>query len=116
MSTADDVKNGSRTDPDLWARTAEQPRYAQLKSRYKRFVLPAVIVTLAWYFTYVLLGTYAREFMSTPVFGSINVALLLGLSQLALSFVFAGLYIRFANRQLDPLSDELRAQAEGDAK
>lgn len=110
--TADGVSATPGLDTGVWERTASQPQYSQLKSRYRRFVLPIVLTTLVWYFVYVLLGTYAREFMATPVFGNINVAIILGLSQVVLSFVFATLYIRYANRRLDPLSDALRENAE----
>lgn len=115
-NTADDVSAASESDAEIWQRTAAEPRYQELKRRYRRFVIPIVAVTLVWYFTYVLLGTFAHTFMSTPVIGNVNIALILGLSQFAVSFVFATLYIRFANRRLDPLSDALRDQADPPAE
>ena len=57
---------------------------------------------LVWYGLYVLLGAFAHDFMATKVFGNVNVGLLIGLGQFLSTFVITGLYVRFANRELDP--------------
>ena len=43
-------------------------------SKRKRFsvVIPLSIGFMAWYFLYVILSTYAHDFMSTKVIGEIN--------------------------------------------
>ncbi len=46
--------------------------------------------------------------MATRVWGNINVGLLLGLAQFVTTFLITGLYIRFANRQLDPRAAAIR--------
>ena len=48
--------------------------------------------------------------MATKVWGNINVGLLLGLGQFVTTFLITGLYIRFANRELDPRAAKLRAE------
>ena len=73
---------------------------------------PSLIACLLWYLAYVLLAGYAHDFMSTPVFGSINIGLLLGLAQIVTTFAVTMWYVSFANRRLDPLSAELRAELE----
>ena len=50
--------------------------------------------------------------MSTPVFGSVNVAILLGLAQVVTTFAVTTWYVRYANRQLDPLAAEIREEIE----
>ena len=55
-----------------------------------------------------LLGTYAHDFMATKVVGNINVGLLLGLAQFLTTFLITGLYVRFANRELDPRAEKIR--------
>ena len=67
---------------------------------------------LVWYVVYVLLSTYAVDFMSTKVWGNINVGLLLGLGQFVTTFAITGIYVRFANRELDPRAAALRAEME----
>ena len=68
---------------------------------------------LAWYFLYVLLADYAHDFMATPVFGNVNVGLLLGLAQFVTTFAVTTWYVWWANRRFDPLADEIRHDLEG---
>lgn len=86
------------------------PEFQELRTRLRRFVFPTTIFFLVWYASYVLLGAFAHDFMATRVFGNINVGLLLGLGQFLTTFLITGLYIRFANRELDPRAAALRAE------
>ena len=52
--------------------------------------------------------------MATPVLGNLNLGLILGLSQFLMTFLITWLYIRYANKSLDPISTRLRDQLEGD--
>jgi len=88
----------------------QSAEFAELKSRFRRFVFPMTGLFLAWYFLYVLLCAYAPDFMGTKVFGSINIGLIFGLLQFVSTFVIAALYGRFANRKLDPLAHGLNAK------
>ena len=96
----------------------ESPKFRELKRRHRSFVLPVAALFLVWYFVYVLLADYAVDFMSTPVFGNVNVGLLLGLGQFVTTFAITMWYVWYANRKLDPLAEELRtslaAEAVGD--
>jgi uncharacterized membrane protein (DUF485 family) len=47
------------------------------------------------------------------VFGNVNVGLLIGLGQFLTTFIITGVYVRFANRELDPRSSAIRAELEG---
>ena len=84
------------------------PEFAELRSRLRRFVFPTTVFFLVWYAGYVLLGAFAIDFMATRVWGNVNVGLLLGLAQFVTTFLITGLYIRFANRQLDPRAAAIR--------
>lgn len=86
-------------------------KFRELKKRHRSFVFPVLALALLWYFAYVLLAGYAPEFMSTPVFGSINVGLLIGLGQVVTTFAITMIYVAYANRKLDPLAEELRNDA-----
>ena len=72
-------------------------------------------LALLWYLAYVLLAGYAPEFMATPVFGNVNVGLLIGLAQVVTTFVITMVYVSYANRRLDPLAAEIRAKNGGEA-
>ena len=96
--------------------TQASPEFQELRTRLRRFVFPMTAFFLLWYGLYVLLGAFAHDFMAAKVFGNVNVGLLIGLGQFLSTFVITGLYVRFANRELDPRAAAIRAQLEGDAK
>ena len=104
----------SAGEPDLTTYRDVQvsPDFSELRRRFRRFVFPMTALFLAWYFLYVLLAAYAKDFMSTKVFGNVNVALLFGLGQFVSTFVITMLYARWADRELDPVADKLREQLE----
>ena len=91
------------------------PEFAELRHKLSRFVFPMTALFLAWYATYVLLGAFAHDFMAIKVFGNINVGLLIGLGQFLTTFIITGLYVRFANRELDPRAAAIRSMLEGPA-
>ena len=92
---------------------ATSPEYVELRRRFTRFAFPMTAAFLIWYFAYVLLSVYARDFMATPVFGNVNLGILLGLLQFVTTFVITALYIRHARKNLDPIAAKLRAELEG---
>jgi uncharacterized membrane protein (DUF485 family) len=92
------------------------PEFHELRNKLRRFVFPMSAVFLIWYFAYVLLSVFATDFMAIKVWGDINVGLLIGLGQFVSTFIITGLYVRFANRELDPRAEALRHKLEGGAK
>ena len=88
----------------------------------RSFVFPMTGLFLGWYLLYVLLASYAPAFMAIKLFGNINVGLVFGLLQFVSTFLITFLYVRFADRKLDPLAFQLRddiengRRTEGDAK
>lgn len=99
------------TEADF-VRIQQSDDFKRLRKRLRGFVFPVAAVSLLWYFGYVLLAAYAKDFMSIPVFGSINVGLLLGLAQVVTTFAVTMIYVSFANRSLDPLAAQIRDEAE----
>jgi uncharacterized membrane protein (DUF485 family) len=91
------------------------PEFAELRRKLRRFVFPMTALFVAWYATYVLLGAFAHDFMAIKVFGNINVGLLIGLGQFLTTFIITGLYVRFANRELDPRAAAIRSELDGRA-
>ncbi|AZZ79967.1 DUF485 domain-containing protein [Gordonia alkanivorans] len=89
------------------------PQFQELKARLRKFIFPMTAFFLIWYAIYVLLGAFAHDFMAIQVWGNINLGLILGLLQFVTTFVITGLYVRFANRELDPRAEALRNEMEG---
>ncbi|GAA5032348.1 DUF485 domain-containing protein [Microbacterium fluvii] len=90
----------------------ESPRFVELKRRQRSFVFPFAVAFLVWYFAFVLLSSFAPEFMAQPVWGAITVGLLLGLGQFVTTFAITMGYVSYANRKLDPIAEEIRHDLE----
>jgi uncharacterized membrane protein (DUF485 family) len=114
LSTETDVATGpGETD---WEKAHNSAEFRQLRARLRRFVFPVSALFLVWYLLYVLLADYAHGFMSTKLVGNINVGLVFGLLQFVSTFVITGLYVRYANRKLDPIAEKIRTDIEGETK
>lgn len=102
-------------DHDLldYEQVQDSPEFQALRRRFRRFVFPMTAFFFLWYLTYVLLADYAHDFMSTQVWGTINVGLLMGLGQFVTTFAITMIYARWANKKQDPMADELRQRIEG---
>ncbi|MFD1714281.1 DUF485 domain-containing protein [Amnibacterium flavum] len=90
------------------------PEFVELRHRHRSFVFPLAVAFLVWYFAYVLLADYAHEFMATPVWGNVNVGIILGLAQFVTTFAITTWYVSHANKRFDPLAADLRAQLEAE--
>jgi uncharacterized membrane protein (DUF485 family) len=98
--------------PEEYRAAQNSPEFIDLKRRFRRFAFPMTVAFFAWYVLYLLLSTYAPDFMSTPVLGNINIGILLGLGQFVTTFVITHVYVAHANRQTDPIADEMRNRLE----
>ena len=54
--------------------------------------------------------------MSIKLVGNINVGLVFGLLQFASTFLITALYVRYANKNLDPVAEQIRERVEGEQR
>lgn len=94
----------------------ESPPFQELKRTQRSFVFPMAIAFLVWYFVYVLLSSFAVDFMSQRVWGDITVGLLFGLGQFVTTFAITMTYVAWANRKLDPKSSAIRERLERESE
>ena len=91
--TADEEANGVD-----WQKLAASEGFRKLLKAKRRFIVPATIFFIVYYFTLPILIGYARPFMETRVFGPVNLAYLFALSQFFVAWIIAALYVRAAAR------------------
>lgn len=104
--------SGRHGPPGPYAELAQDRRFRLLRTRFRRLAIGIVASFLGWYFLYISLSVFARDFMASPAIGNVNVALVLGVLQFVSTFVLAWRYTRYARKMLDPLSAQLRHEAE----
>ncbi|MFY1674250.1 DUF485 domain-containing protein [Plantactinospora sp. WMMB334] len=108
MST--DTPAPASAAPDRYVAAQRSDEFAGLRKALRGFVFPMTAAFFLWYALYVILSAYARDFMSTKLVGNINVALVFGLLQFVSTFLIAWFYSRYAERNLDPTADRIRAE------
>lgn len=81
-----------------WKRLAASSGFKELLKAKRRFIIPATVFFVAYYFALPVLVGYARPLMETRVFGAVNVAYLFALSQFFVAWIIAALYVRAAGR------------------
>ena len=92
-----------------WDHIAQSEAFHRLMRAKARFILPATLFFIVYYFALPILTGYAPKFMSTPVFGVVNLAYLFALSQFLVAWLIAWLYTRAANR-FDAMATEILAR------
>jgi uncharacterized membrane protein (DUF485 family) len=81
-----------------WDLVANNEEFKNLMAAKARFIVPATLIFVVYYFALPVLVGYAPKFMSTPVLGPVNIAYLFALSQFFVAWFIAWLYIRAADR------------------
>ena len=99
------------SDPERFARVAQDPRYEQLVRRRSRFGAVLTAIILAAYFGYILLIAFNKELLSRPVGdGVTTLGIPIGIGIILLSILLTGIYVRVANRDFDRLERALREE------
>jgi len=98
-----------------WERLAASDRFRNLLKAKRRFIVPAMIFFIIYYFALPLLIGYARPFMEKRVIGPVNLAYLFALSQFFMAWILAGLYVRAAAR-FDKMAADVVSQSDGGGK
>jgi uncharacterized membrane protein (DUF485 family) len=81
-----------------WKRVAASSEFKALVKAKLRFIIPATVFFIIYFFALPVLVGYAPELMNRRVIGSVNVAYLFALSQFFMAWIVALLYVRAASR------------------
>jgi uncharacterized membrane protein (DUF485 family) len=86
------------TDPVDWHLVTQLPEFRAMVKAKLRFVLPATVFFIVYYFSLPALVGYAPDVMKREVFGVVNLAYVFALSQFFMAWIIAALYLRAAAR------------------
>lgn len=81
-----------------WKRVAQTAEFKSLLTAKRRFIIPATIFFLVYYFALPVLVGYAPQLMEKKVLGPVNLAYLFALSQFFMAWAIAAFYVRAAGR------------------
>ena len=66
-----------------------------------------------WYVVYVLAAVFAPGFMAIELGGGWNIGLVFGLAQFLTTFIITWIYVKYANKNIEPKSAAIREELEG---
>lgn len=99
---------GSTEQNSVWEETQKSAEFQALRRKFRNFAFPLTAAFLVWYFGYILLTAFAREWVSTEIAPNINIAIVLGVLQFVTTFLIAWIYERYSSKHLDHASDAIR--------
>ena len=95
---------------DAWARLEGNPEFRSLVAAKRRFIVPATVFFIVYYFALPVLVGYFPGMMGRDVFGNVNVAYLFALSQFFMAWILMAMYVRRA-RAFDAQAERIAAAA-----
>ena len=95
-----------------WESLANSDQFRNLLKAKRRFIWPAMIFFILYYFALPVLIGYARPIMEKKIIGPVNLAYVFALSQFFMAWIIAALYVRAAGR-FDKMAAAVRAKVEG---
>ncbi|MEV0184460.1 DUF485 domain-containing protein [Streptomyces sp. NPDC050625] len=87
-----------------------------LRTAYRWQRRTATLTALGYFTLFLVLSAFAPDVMTTTVSDGVPAGLLLALLQLPVTWLAIALYEHTARRQVDPIADRIRKQAELDAR
>lgn len=85
-------------ESDIWERVARMDEFRRLLAAKKKFIIPATIFFVVYYFALPISVGYFPELMAKKVLGPVNLAYLFALSQFFVAWAIAWAYVRVARK------------------
>lgn len=93
-----------------WKKIEQDPEFVALVAAKRRFIIPATVFFITYYFALPISVGFAPELMSRNVIGQMNLAYLFALSQFFVAWGIAFLYLHRAGR-FDEMAEKIRNRA-----
>jgi len=98
------------SQPVDWSAVTRMPEFRSMLRAKLRFIIPATLIFVTYYFALPVLVGYAPQLMSRKIIGNVNLAYVFAFSQFFMAWIIAGLYLRAAAR-FDQMEHQVIAKA-----
>ncbi|MBW7902028.1 MAG: DUF485 domain-containing protein [Rhodocyclaceae bacterium] len=90
-------------------RVYSNPKFADLVNRRRRFAWILTLAVLGSFFSYLMIGIARPNWLAIPLYAgaATTIGYLLGAVLIAMAWISTGIYIRRANEEFDPLTEEI---------
>ncbi|WP_225839295.1 DUF485 domain-containing protein [Streptomyces sp. NK08204] len=106
----------SAADGDSLVAVYDSAQFQALQRRSNVFIVWTSVAFYGWWLLLILLAAFAPDFFRKGIHGSFNVGLLFVTLSFLIVVAISALYLRFARTRLDPLSEQIRGDLEGDLR
>jgi len=90
----------------------QMPEYAELTRARKKIVWPLSVAVIVAYFALILIIAFWPASLGAPIGeGVTSVGIALGLGIIVYCMVITGIYVTYANRVIEPLTNAIRQKA-----
>jgi uncharacterized membrane protein (DUF485 family) len=103
-------------DADRYVAVYDSAQFKALRRRSNTFIAWASVIFYGWWFIVILLAAFAPGFFRKGLGGPMNVGLLFVSLSMGLVVAICAVYLRLARTRLDPLSERIRADLEGELR
>lgn len=93
MLPAESTKPKPNEPPADWTRIAASAPFRELLRSKRRFIIPAMVISILYYFALPVLVGWFPELMEKKIGDGANLAYLFALSQFLMAWIVAGLYV-----------------------
>lgn len=109
MSTPD-PRHTPTAEEFIAAQQSEE--FQELRRKRRGFTFPVTIAAILWFVVYIVSAMFAPDFFAHKVWGNINVGIIFGLLQFVTTFAITYAYVKFADRELEPRTEDIRNRLE----
>jgi uncharacterized membrane protein (DUF485 family) len=89
----------------------QDPEFRELVAKKNRISLILTVLTLLVYYGFIALIAFKRDFFGQPFVGNISMGIPLGVGVILLSWLFTGIYVRWANARYDEMVARMKQKA-----
>jgi uncharacterized membrane protein (DUF485 family) len=111
MSTMDSAAKGDR-----YTAVYDSAQFKVLRRRSNTFLAWSSVTFYGWWLLVIMLAAFVPSFFRVRIGGPINIGLVVVFLSLHLVVAISVVYLRFARTRLDPLSEQIRVDLEGDLR
>jgi uncharacterized membrane protein (DUF485 family) len=92
------------------------PEYAALVRARQRIIWPLASATIISYFALILTIAFAPNYLGQPLAqATTSIGMALGLGMIVLCLILTGIYVVYANRVIEPLTQAIHKKAQGES-
>lgn len=92
---------------------ASDPDFKAMISSRKSIVTILTVLTLVFYYAFILLMAYGKEIMSKQIAPNITIGLPIGVAVIVISWILTYTYANWANNKYDAMVDDLKEKIGG---